>query len=365
MHEERRARPRPAEIQWRGERDAVLAGSVQVERFDAAAGGEQVRACHEMYLAGLPRDDPLGPAMSPRVFAAWLAYGWTEDPVEPWLGRDRSGHPCGYSVLTLPERENRHIAFVNVLVDPAHRRAGVGSALVRHAAERASRAGRSLLSADALADSPGSAFARAWGARPEIADVRRVLDVRALRPGELTRLRSRAEGAAAGYALVSWEGPSPDDQLPAVAALNAATADMPRMADTQAQRWDTERVRMDEQRMMAQGLRHYTVAARSQAGELAGLTQLSVDPSVPGWGFQEFTVVARPHRGHRLGLLVKVAMLELLADREPQVTRIITGNADSNEHMIAINAELGFTVLDRWEGWTLPARRALAARVPG
>jgi RimJ/RimL family protein N-acetyltransferase len=58
--------------------------------------------------------------------------------------------------------------------------------------------------------------------------------------------------------------------------------------------------------------------------------------------------VDRPHRGHRLGLLAKIAMLELLAEREPQLTRILTGNADGNERMIAINADLGFRVLDEW-----------------
>ena len=78
-----------------------------------------------------------------------------------------------------------------------------------------------------------------------------------------------------------------------------------------------------------------------------------MDPADPGWGFQELTVVARADRGHRLGLLMKVAMLELLAEREPGLARIITGNADANRHMIAINDALGFTVLDRWPAWQL------------
>ena len=63
--------------------------------------------------------------------------------------------------------------------------------------------------------------------------------------------------------------------------------------------------------------------------------------------------MARPHRGHRLGLLVKLAMLDLLAAREPQVTRINTGNADGNRHMIAINERLCFRVLGRWPSWEL------------
>src|SRR5262249_58423149 len=86
-------------------------------------------------------------------------------------------------------------------------------------------------------------------------------------------------------------------------------------------------------------------------GELVAITQLHVDPQTPDWGGQELTVVARAHRGHRLGLLVKVAMLELLAGREPRLERVVTGNADSNKYMIAINAELGYRVLDHWLNW--------------
>jgi RimJ/RimL family protein N-acetyltransferase len=55
-------------------------------------------------------------------------------------------------------------------------------------------------------------------------------------------------------------------------------------------------------------------------------------------------VVARPHRGHRLGLLVKAAMLQWLTGAEPRLRKVATFNAASNRHMIAINEELGFEV---------------------
>ena len=103
------------------------------------------------------------------------------------------------------------------------------------------------------------------------------------------------------------------------------------------------------------------VAARADpGGELAAITQLGVDPAQPGCGTQELTAVIRPHRGHRLGLRVKVAMLDLLAEREPQVTRILTHNAEGNVHMIAINTELGFEVLDRPPSWELQVADAPA-----
>ena len=96
-------------------------------------------------------------------------------------------------------------------------------------------------------------------------------------------------------------------------------------------------------------MRGYTVAAKSLAsGELAAMTEVIVDPEWPEWGFQNLTAVARPHRGRKLGLAVKIWMLDLLADREPQLKKMITGNADGNAAMIAINSKLGYHILDRW-----------------
>ena len=102
------------------------------------------------------------------------------------------------------------------------------------------------------------------------------------------------------------------------------------------------------------------MALAQTTGDLAALTQVCVDPAMPEWGFQELTAVARPHRGHRLGLLLKLAMLDLLAAKEPQLTRIITGNDVGNDHMIAINDRLGFDVLDRWPWWEIDVADVLA-----
>jgi len=93
------------------------------------------------------------------------------------------------------------------------------------------------------------------------------------------------------------------------------------------------------------GVRSYTIAALHDAsGEMAGMTQLSVSPEAPSWGHQGLTAVIRQHRGHRLGLLLKTAMLEWLAETEPAIERIETGNAAANDHMIAVNDALGFEV---------------------
>ena len=39
-------------------------------------------------------------------------------------------------------------------------------------------------------------------------------------------------------------------------------------------------------------------------------------------------------------------MLDWLAEAEPQLERIVTGNAAVNQHMIAINDQLGYELLE-------------------
>jgi GNAT superfamily N-acetyltransferase len=334
---------------------------MQLERFDPAAEPGQVRACHGIYLAGAPEDNPHEPPMSFPRFQGWMIYGWTEDPSEAWLARDAAGGAGGWFLLTLPRRENRGYGYLRVTVHPARRRAGLGRVLLSHAAARASRAGRSLLTGNTVIGSPGEAFCRAVGARQGLGETTRVLRTGGMPAERLARLRAGAAAAARGYSLEVWEGPVPAGNRAGVVAIVTDAEDRPIDPGQEAQAWDGERLRLVDARIAAQGLRFYTVAARHGAsGELAGLTSLAVDPAEPGWGLQELTAVARAHRGHRLGLLLKTGMLDLLAEREPQVRCILTGNADDNKHMIAINDELGYEPVGRESGWEIDVAAAVA-----
>ena len=87
-------------------------------------------------------------------------------------------------------------------------------------------------------------------------------------------------------------------------------------------------------------------ARRDSTGELGGFTQVEVNPEQPDQAFQALTAVARAHRGHRLGLRLKLAMLDRLAQAEPQLQQMFTGNAEGNDHMIAIIEALGNRVAD-------------------
>jgi len=322
----------------------------------------QIRACFEVSLAAERVDEPAWPWFTERPFTGWLTVGWDGNPREAWLATDQ-GSAVGWYRLELPVRENADQAYLNLVVHPAGRRRGLGRTLLQHAAARAAANGRIVLNGAARDGSPGEAFSRVAGAKPGLVEVQRVLDIGKLEQGKLAGLRGPAERAAAGYSLVSWVGPVPEDYIEQAAAVYNGMADAPLDAEISHEAWDAQRVRERVNGLRPRyGMRDYAVAARHEdTGELAGLTEVAVDPADPGWGFQVFTVVRREHRGHRLGLLLKIAMMELLATTEPQLERIVTWNGQSNEHMIAVNEAMGYTV----SGPPATGFRLDVAAVPG
>jgi len=307
---------------------------------------EKIRECFEVYHAAQRVDEPEGPWFTEQPFGGWITVGWDGNPREVWLAVDQQGSAVGWYRLHLPSRENLDQAGLDLVVHPAERQRGAGLALLRHAAGRATAHGRAVLNGGARNSSAGEAFARSVGAKPGLVEGQRVLDLVRLEKGKLARLRGPAELAAAGYLLESWAGPIPEEFLEDVAALYNAMGDAPRDPEIAHEEWDAQRVRESINDLRPHyGLREYTLVARhDDTGELAALSEMAVDPANPGWGFQMNTVVIRKHRGHRLGLLVKLALMELLATTEPQLERISTWNAQVNEHMIAINEAIGYTV---------------------
>jgi GNAT superfamily N-acetyltransferase len=317
-------------------------GIVRWDGTDPAA----VRACHEVVTAAIAADDPSGPPLTLRRLRGWLTH--PEQPIELWVAEGpAAGGIAGWYQLRLPDRENLDRAGLNLFVHPASRRGGLGRALLGHAAMRAADHGRSVLRGEVLQGTAGAAFAARAGATAGLVDARRVLALGEIPPGHIAALRERAARAAAGYSLVSWPGRTPDQYLTGFAGVLNAANDMPHDPGQEEEVWDADRVREYDEARELRGRNVYTVAAVHDAsGELAAITDLDADLDSPGWGYQMLTAVTRPHRGHRLGLLVKTAMLEWLAEAEPQLERIITGNAAVNQHMIAINQELGYQLLE-------------------
>jgi GNAT superfamily N-acetyltransferase len=333
---------------------------MRIERGDALDRAT-TETCFDVLRAAGEVDDPDGPPWSLRRVRGWLEH--PTNPNELWIAVDETTGAChGWYRLGLPERENRDRGHVWLNVRPSSRRRGIGSALLGHAAGRAAAAGRSVLSGGTLQNSAGESFATRAGAAAGLVEARRVQVLGRVPAGQVALLRGQAARAAGGYSLVTWDGRTPDEYLARYAELENAMADAPHDADEESEVWDADRVReqIDDIRER-QGRRVYTLAALHDAsGEMAAVTSVERDRDFPGWGYQQITAVIRKHRGHRLGLLVKAAMLDWLAEAEPGIERIVTYNAAANDHMVAINEQLGYELLEPLEqSYELPVASTL------
>jgi GNAT superfamily N-acetyltransferase len=326
-----------------------LAWGVEKVRIAAWDASDELisKALHQVTQAAAAVDDPFGPPMSERTGRVLLKS--PGEPAQAWfVPGDGPGSALGFYHLRLPVRENRHLAGLYLQVHPEHRRRGIGRALLRHAAQRAAEDGRSVLATGVFQESAGEAFARRMDAKPGLADARRVQVLGKLPADQVAALRASAARAAADYSLVTWTDRTPDEYLPGVATVFNAMGDAPRDPGHEPRFWDAERVRerVDDPRDLFGSRGYFVAAVHDETGDMAAVSQVEVDPEFPEWGHQQITAVAGPHRGHRLGLLVKAAMTEWLGTAEPTLRRIVTWNATANKHMIAINEALGYELLD-------------------
>jgi GNAT superfamily N-acetyltransferase len=293
----------------------------------------------------------LGPTTS--SMTANLRHGWDGDPPVAGVHRDANDRVTGVVEVHLPTWDNTHLAFVEVTVDPAYRRQGVGRHLFEAGVERARSQGRTLVITGCYDDSPGVGFAKAMGLDQASQEVKRRHDLGTLDRAMLDKEYAIALERASAYDLLRLPGPVPDELMADVVTMTAAINDAPTDdLDIEDEVFSPERIRTFETAQAVQGRRTYRLVARERtSGEMAGHTLVAVEGERPWHGWQYDTSVLRAHRGHRLGLVLKIAMLHLLAEEEPQLLTIDTWNAKSNKHMVEVNEVLGYHILTGGSTW--------------
>jgi GNAT superfamily N-acetyltransferase len=337
-----------------------MSGPLQIRRF-TPDDADDVRAALAIVNAAAAVDTPWEPPQLLAHFEAELRHGWDGDPDEPFLGLV-AGEPVAVGALNLPERDNRHYAWLSVDVHPDHRRRGYGSALLEDLLARARAAGRATAGIEGWESAATYAFAERHGFDKKSQAIMRRQHLGEVDPAVVRALYDESAGPAASYELVRVVGRTPDDLVEAVTDLTAAINDAPTDdLDVEDEVFTPERLTAYEDAVLARGNRMYRLVARHrETGELGGHTVVAVDGARPVISHQHDTAVARGHRGHRLGLLLKSAMLLWLADVEPQIETVDTWNAESNDHMIAVNERLGYRVVAR----ELQFEKPLAPRGP-
>ena len=111
--------------------------------------------------------------------------------------------------------------------------------------------------------------------------------------------------------------------------------------------WTAKRLRSGEDRAIAAGRTRLMAVAIEPGGRLCGFSDLRLDGETPRHAMVGGTLVLPEHRGHGLGLAMKLATHRLAIDLFPSCTTIETGNAGVNTAMNAVNDVLGYRVVER------------------
>ncbi len=293
-------------------------------------------------------DSPWAHPMTVTSLVGMMRHGWDGETPRSLVARvgDRV---VGHASFWIGEWDNTDLAWFDVSVHPDARRGRVGSSLVDALRDLTRQTGRTKIGADGWDAESTYAFAGAHGFEKKSQAINRRQFLAEIDPAFVEKLHAEAAELAADYELLRIAGPTPADLMDKVAVMTAAINDAPLDdLDIEDEVFPPERVRGYENATIARGQRLYRLVAQHRGtGELAGHTIVAVEDERPAIGHQHDTSVVREHRGHRLGVLLKAGMLRWLAEAEPQLETVDTWNAESNDHMIGVNEQLGYRVLGR------------------
>ena len=149
---------------------------------------------------------------------------------------------------------------------------------------------------------------------------------------------------AAAYRIVTFDTVCPDAHLESFGRLlGMLIAEIPLgeldLADSE---WPPERLRGAERRWLDIGRHVLTALAIAPDGSVAGSSDVRVNDADPTHGQVGITLVDPAHRGHRLGLALKVATHDLVLAGFSECASVDTCNAEVNTHMNAVNEALGY-----------------------
>jgi len=275
------------------------------------------------------------------------------------------GAVVGRGILQWSIAEGTTSTWVIAEVLEEFRRRGIGAALFDRVEALALESGRPVLQSEALhkpaaggarlpsptgygdvpADDPGVRFLTHRGYRLEQIERVSFLDL----PVPATvlnenhdRLLDELRGA---YSLVHWRGSTPPEWIPDLILLRTRmTTDAPFAGlEMDEEPWTEARIATHDAAMAADGRLTMTVAARHEpTGRLVGFSELSLPGNRSRSVQQLDTLVLAEHRGHRLGMLLKVANLRALQMGGSVPSQVHTFNAEENRHMLDVNEAIGF-----------------------
>ena len=323
---------------------------VEVDPYD----DEHVEVLTRLTEAARAHDDPEAFVETVEDVRNDVRYGGDLVPTRAALLLDDADEAVGHLGMWVPVHDNPQLVDGRFSVRPDRRGHGFGTRLLDELERRTRALGRTALWVGIADDDAGStAFLTEHGFTPGARNARRVQVLAEVDPTTVDALEREAATHSRDYVLERVAPPYDDAHLteliPAMAAINDAPMGSLAFED---EVFDLARMRDAERAHELRGERVRRVIARHRTtGEIAGHTYLVVRPWAPREAGQWDTSVTAAHRGHRLGIALKIEMLRWLAEEESQVEVVETWNNVDNTPMIKVNEALGYRLSRTFATW--------------
>ena len=309
----------------------------------------------------MPGDPPV--PLEKRI-AGWRHIS-THYPEVRWILRDQDGIAAA-AVAAYDVHQNLENGFGRIHVHPAKRRRGYGRALASPMFDLLEDNGRTRLETWVKKDDPAEALASGLGLQKVYEDKRSRLSIADLDGDLMGEWMARAAERASEYELVYYQSPLPEEIVPKFCDLTHVMNTAPREEfEEEDEVMTPKKWRETESNVIdSKGQLHNLIAVHKPTGDFAGYTQINTQDLQPDLAWQWDTGVDPSHRNKGLGRWLKAAMIRRIVASHPDVARVDTSNAGSNEPMLNINVEMGYRpvhIAYAWQGDLATVRERLRA----
>lgn len=326
-----------------------------IERIDTTSAPDSLlRELHDYYVLVEAEDMPGDPPTPLDMRLADWRHISTEYPVFRWILRDEDGI-AAVAVATYGAEQNLENGFGRVHVHRDKRGRGHARSIATPMLDWLEKQGRLRFATWVKEGDGAESLLREIGLEPVYREKRSRLLISDLDLDLMDSWIERAAERASGYDLVYYQSPLPDDIVDRFCELAFIMNTAPREdyeEDDEVLTPETWR-EMEANAIDSKCQIHTLIAVHVPTGDLAGYTQVKTQDLQPDLAWQWDTGVDPSHRNKGLGRWLKAEMIRHVLASHPQVARVDTFNAGSNEPMLNINIAMGFRpihISNTWQG---------------
>ncbi|MHA2365372.1 MAG: GNAT family N-acetyltransferase [Candidatus Hodarchaeales archaeon] len=239
--------------------------------------------------------------------------------------------------------KTKHLANVNIIVIPEHRRNGFGRLILRELIPFLESMKKTIIQIHTIQDS-GTQFCKKHKGKIinktfESRLLQREIDWSLMKQwcqeGKIRALCVKIE--------IFFEIPKQD--IEAVAQLSTEVLSQEPSGEVEGSEVITvSEIRSSEEFFRNNNYELIVMVSRESDGRISGVTLTSYSKDQPSRVNQYLTGVKQEFRGRGLGKWLKANMVLHLKKKNPHFKEIITGNRITNDPMLSINQRMGFTL---------------------